>query len=266
VQVKTVKITDKIYMLQGEGGNVGVLTGNDGIVLIDDEFAPLSEKIKNALTAISDKPVRFIINTHYHFDHTDGNKIFGEQGAIIVAQDNVRRRLTTDQFLTAFNMKQDALSYSALPKITFTDSVTLHLNGETLKVIHLKNAHTDGDALIWFEESNVMHTGDVFVRYGLPVIDSEHGGSIDGMITGTENIMKIADANTKIIPGHGDLASEKDVADFKAMLQMIRNKIAGDIKKGKTFKQITEENLFTQYNAVFDRSAFILMVYDSLKK
>ena len=253
-------------MLQGEGGNVGVLTGNDGIVLIDDEFAPLSEKIKNALTAISDKPVRFIINTHYHFDHTDGNKIFGEQGAIIVAQDNVRRRLTTDQFLTAFNMKQDALSYSALPKITFTDSVTLHLNGETLKVIHLKNAHTDGDALIWFEESNVMHTGDVFVRYGLPVIDSEHGGSIDGMITGTENIMKIADANTKIIPGHGDLASEKDEADFKAMLQMIRNKIAGDIKKGKTFKQITEENLFTQYNAVFDRSAFILMVYDSLKK
>lgn len=253
-------------MLQGEGGNIGVLTGNDGIVLIDDQFAPLSDKIKAALKAISDQPIRFIINTHYHFDHTGGNENFGGEGAIVVSQENTRLRMTTDQFMTAFKTTQKASPYSALPKITFTDSVTLHLNNETLKIVHIKNAHTDGDAIIYFQESNVIHTGDVFVRYGLPFIDQEHGGGIDGMINGVTTIMKLSNERTKIIPGHGELAVKKDVADYGAMLQVVRSKIANGIKKGKSLKQIIDENLFKEYKATFDRSAFIMTVYDSLKK
>ncbi|HRH59684.1 MAG TPA: MBL fold metallo-hydrolase, partial [Chitinophagaceae bacterium] len=253
VEIKTVKITHKIYMLEGAGGNIGVLTGNDGIVLIDDQFAPLSEKIKAALKAISDKPVKFLINTHFHGDHVGGNENFGNEGAVIVAHDNVRMRLTREEFLAAFNMKTEPSPYNALPKITFTDTITLHVNGETLQVIHIKNAHTDGDAIIYFKESNVIHTGDVFVRYGLPFIDQEHGGNINGMINGVNTIIAMSNDNTKIIPGHGDVATKKDAADFNAMLEKIRNKIADAIKKGKTLKQITDENQFTEYPAAFDR-------------
>jgi len=266
VQIKTIKITESIYMLEGAGGNIGVLAGKDGIVLIDDQFAPLSEKIKAALQAISDKPVRFVINTHFHGDHVGGNENFGGEGAIIVAQENSRQRMTTDQFAAAFNSVQKAAPYDALPKVTFTESVTLHLNGETVQVLHVKNAHTDGDAIIYFKESNVIHAGDVFVRYGLPFIDQEHGGGIDGMIEGNEKLLAIANDNTKIIPGHGDLASKKDLLEFKNMLVKIREIIATAMKQGKTLEQIVAADPLKDYPAVFERKEFIKTVYDSLKK
>lgn len=266
VEIKTNKITDNIYMLEGAGGNIGVLTGKDGIVLIDDQFAPLSEKIKNALKALSDKPVMFVINTHFHGDHTGGNENFGKDGAIVVSQENSRIRMTKDEFTAAFNMSQPAAPYDALAKVTFTESVTLHLNGETLELTHVKNAHTDGDAIIYFKESNVIHTGDVFVRYGLPFIDQPHGGSIDGMIKGVDKILAIANENTKIIPGHGALATKKDLLEFKKMLQILRDRIAGAMKAGKTLDQIIKADPTKEFTAVFDRSAFITLVYDSLKK
>ena len=266
VQIKTIKITDKIFMLEGSGGNIGVLVGKDGIVLIDDQFAPLSEKIKAALKALSDQPVKFIINTHFHGDHTGGNEKFGGEGAIIVAQENSRLRMTTDQFMASFNMQQKAAPYDALPKVTFTESVTLHLNGETMQVFHVKNAHTDGDGVIFFKESNVVHAGDVFVRYGLPFIDQPHGGNIAGMINGADQILALVNEDSKIIPGHGVLAGKKDLLEYKDMLVTVRDRIAKGIKQGKTLEQIISTDPAKEFKSVFDRKDFIKSVYDSLKK
>jgi len=266
VQIKTVKITETISMLQGSGGNIGVLTGKEGIVIIDDQFAPLSEKIKVALKTLSDKPVRFVINTHFHGDHVGGNENFGGEGAIIVAQDNTRLRMTSDQFSKAMNFEQKAAPYDALPKVTFADSVTLHLNGETAQVIHVKNAHTDGDAFIYFKESNVVHAGDVFVRYGLPFIDQEHGGTINGMIDGVDKLLLITNENSKIIPGHGDLATKQDVMQYGQMLVTIRDRVKDALKDGKTFDQIVEMDPTKGYAGGMDVKSFIKTVYDSLKE
>jgi len=266
VVIKTTKITNSVYMLEGSGGNIGVLVGNDGVILVDDQFGPLSEKIKSAVKAISDKPVRFVINTHYHLDHAGGNPNFGGEGAIIVAHENTRKRLSTDQFSAAFKMEQKALALEGLPKITFTESITLNLNGETIQVIHVRNAHTDGDAIIYFKEANVIHGGDVFVRYGLPFIDQGNGGSIDGMISGAEKILTTANDKTVIIPGHGQLAVKKDVLEFKNMLQTVRGRVADGIKKGKTLDQIVATDPGRGYTSVFDKAAFVNTVYYSLKK
>ena len=265
VQIKTHKINERAYMLEGEGGNIGLLIGKDGAVIIDDQFAPLSEKIKTAIQKLTDVPVRFVINTHFHFDHVGGNENFGREGAIIVAQSNSRLRMSVDEFIAETKETRNAAPYDALPKITFADSVTLHLNGETVQVMHVKHAHTDGDAIIYFKESNTIHAGDVFVRYGLPYIDQPHGGTIDGMISGADAIINMADENTKIIPGHGAIATRKDVEAFKNMLVTIRNRIADAMKQGKTVNDIIAMDPTKEYKTEFERSAFILLVYDSLK-
>ncbi len=265
VEIKSIKITESIYMLQGSGGNIGALLGNDGIVLIDDQFAPLSSKIKNALKILSNKQVRFIINTHFHGDHTGGNENFGGEGAVIVSQENSRLRMTTDQFMATFNTEQKAAPYDALPKVTFTESVTLHLNGETVEVFHVKNAHTDGDVIIHFKESNVYHAGDIFVRYGLPFIDQAHGGSINGMIQGVDTLLFLTNNNSKIIPGHGMLAERKDLLEYKKMLDTVRNRISEKISQGKTLDEIIDADPTKEYNAGVGRDIFIKSVYASLK-
>ena len=265
VQIKTFKMSETIYMLEGDGGNIGLLTGKDGAVMIDDQFAPLSEKIKAAIKQVTDAPVRFVVNTHFHGDHVGGNENFGKDGAIIVAQSNSRLRMTKDEFDSTFKQTRKAAPYDALPKVTFGDSVTLHLDGETVQVTHVPHAHTDGDAIIYFKESNIIHGGDIFVRYGLPFIDQPHGGSIDGMITGTDVILNLANDNTKIIPGHGDIATKKDVSDYKNMLVTIRSRIAEGIKQGKSLSEIIATDPTKEYKAGFDRSGFILLVYESLK-
>ena len=265
VQIKTHKMSETIYMLGGDGGNIGLLTGKDGTVMIDDQFAPLSEKIKTAIKQVTDAPVRFVINTHFHGDHVGGNENFGKDGAIIVAQSNSRLRMTKDEFDSTLKQTRKAAPYDALPKVTFGDSVTLHLDGETVQVTHVPHAHTDGDAIIYFKESNIIHAGDVFVRYGLPFIDQPHGGSIDGMIAGTDAILNLADDNTKIIPGHGDIAAKKDVADYKTMLVTIRSRIADAIKQGKSVDDVIAMDPTKEYKAGVGRSEFIVLVYESMK-
>ena len=242
-----------------------MLVGKDGIVLIDDQFAPLSQKIKNTLKTLSDKPIRFIINTHFHGDHTGGNINFGGEGAIIVAHENSRLRMTADEFIASLSADQKPASYDGLPKVTFTESVTLHLNGETLQVFHVKNAHTDGDAIIHFKESNVFHGGDVFVRYGLPFIDQPHGGSINGMISGIDTLLHRVNDDTKIIPGHGALSSKKDLQDYKKMLETMRDRISQGIRQHKTLKEITDADPTKEFPAGIGRSLFIKSVYDSMK-
>ena len=259
-------MTESIYMLEGSGGNIGVLVGNDGIVIIDDQFAPLTEKIKKALAAISNKPVKFVINTHFHGDHTGGNENFGGQGSVIVSHDNARKRLSVDYIFEAMKQTQKALSYEGLPEVTFADSITFHMNGETVHVFYAKNAHTDGDIIIQFKESNIFHTGDVFVRYGFPFIDQGAGGSIDGIIKATENLIAVTNDQSKIIPGHGAISTKKDLIDYKNMLITVRKRIADGIKQGKTLQQIADSDPLKGYTAVFDKFFFVESIYKSLKK
>lgn len=266
VQIKTTKLTESIYMLEGAGGNMGVLVGNDGIILIDDQFAPLTEKIKTALSKISNKQVKFVVNTHFHNDHTGGNENFSGQGAIILSHENARRRLTTDYFFEAFKETQKASSYEALPKVTFADSVTFRMNGETVHVFYAKNAHTDGDVIIHFRESNIIHCGDVFVRYGFPFIDQGARGSIDGMIKACEQLIAITNDQTKIIPGHGGLSTKKDLIDYKHMLVTVRTRIADGIKKGKSLQQIADSDPMKGYTVIVDKWFFVQSIYNSLKK
>ena len=266
VNIKTTKVAGSVYMLEGAGGNIGVLIGNDGVILVDDQFAPLSEKIKKAIASISDKPIKFIVNTHFHGDHSDGNKVFGAEGAIIVAHENVRKRLSTDYFYKTYKQEQKAMSYEGLPKITFTQSLNFNMNGETVQVIYIKNAHTDGDAAIYFKESNVLHAGDAFVRYGLPFIDDDGGGTIDGMINGAEQMLKMINDETKIIPGHGQISSKKDLLEYKNQLQTIRKRIADGIKAGKTVDQIISSDPTKEFTTGFDKVFFVQSVYKFLKK
>ena len=266
VTIKTTKVAGSVYMLEGSGGNIGVLAGNDGIIIIDDQYAPLSEKIKTAIAALSNQPIRFVINTHYHGDHSDGNKKFGSEGAIIVSHENTRKRLNANQANDLIKFEQKAYPYEALPKITFSESVTFNMNGETVQVSYTKNAHTDGDAIIYFKESNVLHTGDVFVRYGLPFIDQQNGGNIDGMIAGAGQILKMINDDTKIIPGHGQISNKKDLIDYKNMLQTVRNRVADGIKAGKTIDQIINSDPAKEFKTIFDKAFFIQTVYHSIKK
>lgn len=266
VTIKTTPITSNIYMLQGQGGNMAAINGKDGLVLIDDEYAPLSAKIKAALSAINPQPVKILINTHFHMDHTGGNLNFAGTGAIVFAQENSRKRMTTDQFITAFKLAQPAAAPEALPKITFTDSLKLYLNNETFQVIHIKNAHTDGDAIIYFKESNVLHAGDVFVRYGLPLIDQEHGGGIDGMIKGVKMMLAIIDDKTVIIPGHGELAKKQDLVAYLKMLETIRTRISKLMKQGKSLREIIAAKPVDDFPAAFLREVFVETVYNSIKK
>src|SRR4029077_3009295 len=194
VQIKTTKVAEGVYMLEGEGGNIGVSAGEDGIVLIDDQYAPLTPKILAALKAISDKPIRFLINTHWHADHTGGNENLGKGGVVIVAHDNVYQKLSKDQFVRLLNNRTfPALGKEGLPIITFNDTVTFHLNGDEITVHHIPPAHTDGDSFVRFRKANVVHTGDVFAAYRYPFIDVETGGSVPGVISAIDALLPTLD-------------------------------------------------------------------------
>lgn len=238
VEIRTVEVGDGIYMLMGQGGNIGVSVGDDGVFIIDDQFAPLTEKIRAAIAAISDRPVQFVINTHYHYDHTDGNENFGGAGAIIVAHENARTRMSTDQVIEAFDHAQAAYTLDGLPKITFAEAMRFHYNGQTIDVFHAPGAHTDGDAIIWFREANVVHTGDAFVRYFPPFIDQPAGGSIDGIIAVAERLATMADADTRFIPGHGELATRDDVAAYGEQVAAIRDRVAALIEEGRSVEEV----------------------------
>lgn len=232
VEIVTRQVAPGVYMLTGRGGNLGVSVGDDGVFLIDDQYAPLTEKIVAAIRAISDKPIRFVINTHWHGDHTGGNENLGAAGTLIVAHDNVRKRLGVEQFIAAFDRHVPPSPEGALPVVTFSDAVTFHLNGDELYVFHVEHAHTDGDALIHFRGSNVLHMGDIYFAGGYPFIDVSSGGSIDGTIAAVDQALSLVDDDTPIIPGHGDLSNKAELSEYRAMLAGVRDAIAADIAKG----------------------------------
>ncbi len=249
VEIKTVEVAPNIYMLMGAGGNLGVSTGKNGVFLIDDQYAPLTEKIIGAISKISDQPLKFLINTHWHFDHTGGNENVGKGDTIIVAHDNVRKRMAAGQMMKAFNFEVPPASAHALPVVTFPTALTFHWNGETIEVIHFPGAHTDGDAVIFFKNANVIHTGDLFFNGIYPFIDGQSGGSLKGMILSVDKILARADDSTKIIPGHGPLGNKADLKAYRDMLQEVHKRIASLQKDGKTVEEIVAAKPTADFDA-----------------
>ena len=238
IEITTQKMAEGVYMLTGAGGNIGVCTGPEGVLLVDDQYAPLTEKIQAALKGISDQPVRMIVNTHWHGDHTGGNENFSKTGALLLAHENVRQRMSTPQYIAAFDSKVDPSPASALPVVTFQEGIAAHLNGEDLDVMHVANAHTDGDAIVWFRKANVVHLGDTFFNGMYPVIDCSNGGSIDGMIAATGMVLGQIGADTKLIPGHGPAADRAALQGFHDMLAGVRTAVAKAAKGGKSLAEV----------------------------
>ncbi len=271
VEIKVTKVGGSVYMLESDdAGNIGASVGEDGIVIVDDQYAPLADKIQAALKGITDKPVRFIINTHYHGDHTGGNAYFQKQ-APIIAQDNVRKRLESGGAAgngSSIHMDVKPAPKEALPIITFDHDVTVHLNGEDIRALYFPAGHTDGDSIIFFPKSNVVHMGDDFVTYGFPFIDVESGGSIDGMIDGVEKVIAHVPPDVKIIPGHGPVSTIDDVKAYLAMLKGTRDAVAKEIKAGKTLDQMKQAKLldpWKRYSGDFvNEDTFIETLYNSL--
>ncbi len=249
VEIKTIEVAPNIYMLMGAGGNLGVSTGKNGVFLIDDQYAPLTEKIIGAISKISDQPLKFLINTHWHFDHTGGNENVGKGDTIIVAHDNVRKRMAAGQMMKAFNFEVPPASPHALPVVTFPTALTFHWNGETIEVIHFPGAHTDGDAVIFFKNANVVHTGDLFFNGIYPFIDGQSGGSLKGMILSVDKILARADDSTKIIPGHGPLGNKADLKAYRDMLQEVHKRITRLQKDGKTVEEIVAAKPTADFDA-----------------
>ena len=271
VQIKVTRVSGNIYMLEGAGGNIAASVGEDGIVIVDDQFAPLAEKIQAALKDITNKPVRFIINTHYHGDHTGGNEPFSNAGSTVIAQDNVRKRLESGG--TAGNggslkMENKPAAKGALPIITFENDVTVHLNGEDIRALHFPAGHTDGDSIIFFPKNNVVHLGDDFVRYGFPFIDVASGGSIQGMINALEKAMALLPPDVKVIPGHGAISNLDDVRAFVKMLKETSAVVQKAIDRRQTLEQIKQAKILDPWQKFsgnfINTDAFIETLYYSL--
>jgi glyoxylase-like metal-dependent hydrolase (beta-lactamase superfamily II) len=249
VQIKTIPVAKGVYMLVGSGGNIGLSVGQDGAFLIDDQYAPLTDKILKAISAVTDKPVHFLVNTHWHYDHTGGNENIGKGDTIIVAHENVRKRLAKGQFMKVFNANIPPSPPKALPVITFDDSVTFHWNDETLEVVHARSAHTDGDAVIYFKSTNVVHVGDLFFNGIYPFIDGESGGSMEGVIAGVGEVLDRIDDNTKVIPGHGPLGNKTDLKAYRDMLAGVHERMTKLIKAGKHIDEIVAAKPTADYDA-----------------
>lgn len=232
-----VPVTEQIYMIVGEGGNIGLFIGRDGTFLIDDQFAPLTEKIVEAIKSVGGDYPKFLINTHYHGDHTGGNEKLGKGGTLIFSHDNVRERLSTGFFIEAFNMKQAGISREGLPIVTFSEDISFHLNGDTIRAIHVPHAHTDGDSFIYFKAANVIHAGDLFFNGFYPFIDVTHGGSLKGMIKAVDKVLSLADDNTKIIAGHGPMGDKEELASYRQMLGTAYERLRKLKAEGKTAQE-----------------------------
>jgi cyclase len=270
VEIRVERLAPGVAVLFGAGGNIGLSYGEDGNILVDDQFAPLTDKIAAAAATLDPDPVRFVINTHWHGDHTGGNENFGNRGAVILAHDNVRSRMSTEQFMAAIDQRVPASPKAALPVVTFADGVTLHLNGDTLHVVHVANAHTDGDSLVHWQKANVLHMGDIFFhKTSFPFIDRDSGGSIDGLIAAVDRGLAIANPATRIIPGHGAVATRQDLAAYRAMLVDVRGKVAAGIAANRTLEQVKASAPAAPYgmpDGFIKPDQFVEFVYRSLRE
>ena len=269
IEIQTIKAADGIYMLTGKGGNIGLSTGADGVFLIDDQFAPLTDRIQAAITQVSDKPVKFVLNTHWHPDHTGGNENLGSSGTVIIAHDNVRKRLSVDSFIEMFNMQSPAMAPAGLPVITFGDAVTFHLNGDEILVRHVMNAHTDGDAIVHFKQANVIHAGDTYFSGMYPFIDGNSGGSNDGYIQAIDQVLALADDKTVIIPGHGPISNKQELTAWRDMLKTIIEHIRTKVGESASLEQVQASmptrTFDEKYGGGFiNNETFVKMLYQNM--
>lgn len=269
VDVRVVPLEANLNVLMGVGGNIAVSSGSDGVFIIDDDVKPLSAKISAAIATLSDKPVRIVFNTHWHFDHTGGNEFFGNAGATIVAHDNVRARMSTEQNSAFFKSVTPPAPGVALPVITFDNTATFHLNGHTIKAMHMPPAHTDGDSILFFEEVNVVHLGDIFFNRMYPFIDIDSGGSVTGIIAAIDLIVPMLNEQTRIIPGHGPVGNLQDLKAYRAMLVTVSARMRTLIEEGKTKDEVIALKPTGQFDQVWSWSfmppeRWTGLIYDSL--
>lgn len=257
IEIATTPVADNIYMLSSAaGGNIGVQVGEDGVLLIDDQFAQISDKINAAVDALSQDDIRFVLNTHWHFDHVSDNENMAGQGAVIVAHDAVRTRMQAGQHVPAFNITFPPASKAALPVVTFGNSMVLHFNGQTIEVEHPGNAHTDGDSVVTFLEANVVHAGDVFWNGVYPLVDASSGGSAQGMVDTVASVLARIDDNTRVIPGHGPLGSKADLQAYHDMMKTVVERIARLKSNGKTLEQVVAAKPTSEYDATWGKGMF----------
>jgi cyclase len=253
VEIRTTKLSEHVYMMEGAGGNLGVSAGEDATFLIDDQFAPLTDKINAAIAKVAKQPVKFIVNTHWHFDHTGGNENFGRAGTLIFAHENVRKRMSTEQFIAFLNSKQPASPKPALPVVTFTDSVSFFLNGEEIRTLHVPRAHTDGDAIVYFTGSNVLHMGDTYFNGMYPFIDASSGGSLEGVVAAADKGLAIANDNTRIIPGHGPLSNRRELQAYRDMLADINTRMQKLAAEGRSADEIVAAKVTAPYDEKYGK-------------
>jgi len=272
VPVQTQKLRDNVYMLSGPGGNILVLTGADGKLMVDSSFAGAVPKINTALAAIDSKPLNLLINTHWHFDHADGNDAFHTGGAAIVAHENCRKRLSTPQEIAAFQMHFDAAPVGAWPRTTFNDKFALYYDGEQVDLGYILPAHTDGDSIVYFRHANVMQVGDVPASLRYNNIGVNEGGSVDGMIVAGEQVMKIANENTKIIPGHlGPVIGFQEIQQQLAMFRAVRDRVLSAIRAGKTMEEVVASKPTADFDlgrmgGAITNDRFVALVYTDLSR
>lgn len=269
IEIKSTQVAEGIYMLTGKGGNIGVSVGADGVFLIDDQFAPLTEKITAAIATLSDQPVRFLLNTHWHPDHSGGNVNMGKAGTVIVAHDNVRKRLAVDNFIEMFGMEAPAMENAGLPVITFDNSLTFHLNDNEIDISHINNAHTDGDCFVHFRDANVIHTGDIYFAGMYPFIDTHSGGSTEGTLNALERILTLSDNNTVIIPGHGPVSDKVGLMAYSNMLRTVSSRMRKMIAEQSSLEQILAAEPTKDFddkygNGTIKNAAFVEMLYKDM--
>lgn len=249
ITVKATALRGGVYMLTGAGGNMGLSVGDDAAFLVDDQFAPLTPKILAAIASVTSKPVRFVVNTHWHFDHTGGNENMGRAGALIVAHNNVRKRMSTEQFIQQMQRRVPPSPPAALPVVTFTDSVSFHINGDQLVAFHVPPAHTDGDVIVHFTNADVIHMGDLFMTISYPFIDLSSGGHVRGFVDAADRALAVCTPQTIVIPGHGPITNCAGLKEWRDVIATVQNRVRAELQRGRTLEQIKQANLTADFDA-----------------
>ncbi|MFI5170211.1 MAG: MBL fold metallo-hydrolase [Vicinamibacterales bacterium] len=269
VEIKAEKVTDSVYMLTGRGGNIGLSVGKSGSFLVDDQYAPLTDKILAVVKSVSPDPVRFLVNTHWHGDHSGGNENMGKAGVFIVAHENVRQRMSKENFNAVFKSTTPPSPEGALPVVTFGEALTFHWNGDEIRVYHVPPAHTDGDSIVHFVKADVVHMGDLFFNGGYPFIDTSSGGKVDGVIAAADRVLGAISEKTRVIPGHGPLATKADLLAYRDVVKAVRDRVAKLKAEGKTKEAAVAAKPTAEFDAKWGQGfikgdVLVGLVFDSL--